>query len=209
MKLKYMTTGLLIGLLASSCGGGGGTDTTAPPPAAQATGSIRGSVTDNAGAPLAGVSVQATATGQTARSATTGTDGSYSFAGVKVGAWLVTVTAPTGYSGGTSSTVTVTENQQATVTTIVLTKLATQAPTTATVAISGSSFVPPNVTIKQGGTVTWRNDDDIAHTATGSGFDTGTLQKSASSTKTFATAGTFSYRCSFHADMSGSVVVVP
>ena len=77
------------------------------------------------------------------------------------------------------------------------------------VTITGFAFSPPSVTVNEGDTVTWTNEDGMAHTATGDGgaFDTGTLADGASATVTFDTAGTFAYLCSIHPTMTGTVVV--
>ena len=78
-----------------------------------------------------------------------------------------------------------------------------------TVTISGLAFLPPSVTVTEGDTVTWTNEDGMPHTATGSGgsFDTGTLADGASGAVTFDTAGTFAYICSIHPTMTGTVIV--
>ena len=78
-----------------------------------------------------------------------------------------------------------------------------------TVTISGLAFSPPSVTVNEGDTVTWTNEDGMPHTATGSGgsFDTGTLADGASAAVTFDTAGTFAYICSIHPTMTGTVIV--
>jgi plastocyanin len=55
--------------------------------------------------------------------------------------------------------------------------------------------------------VTFLNDDDDEHTATGSTFDTGVLNPGASSRKTFATAGAFSFLCAIHPEMRGTITV--
>jgi plastocyanin len=77
----------------------------------------------------------------------------------------------------------------------------------ASVNISGFAYAPVNVVVAQGGTVTWTNKDSAAHTATGSGFDTGSLAQNASKAVTFATKGTFDYVCTFHSNMRGTVTV--
>jgi len=85
------------------------------------------------------------------------------------------------------------------------------AVTSAKVAISNFKFVPPAVTLKQGGKITFTNQDSAQHTATaddGSSFDSGTLAQGQVKTLTFAKAGTFSYHCAFHAFMMAKVVVV-
>jgi plastocyanin len=77
------------------------------------------------------------------------------------------------------------------------------------VTIAGFAFDPATVTIQDGDSVTWTNQDSVAHTATaGHGsFDTGPIANGASDTVTFDTAGTFAYICSIHPQMTGSVVV--
>ncbi len=87
-----------------------------------------------------------------------------------------------------------------------------QAPQ-ATAASSGSvtiadfSFAPATITISQGDTVTWTNNGPTAHSATGSGFDTGIFPAGQSRSHTFNEAGTFSYVCTPHPQMKGTVVV--
>lgn len=78
-----------------------------------------------------------------------------------------------------------------------------------TVAMSGFAFDPATVTIEVGDSVTWENQDGVAHTATGSdgAFDTATVGGGQSATVTFDAAGTFAYTCSIHPTMQGSVVV--
>ncbi|HYV14748.1 MAG TPA: cupredoxin family copper-binding protein [Conexibacter sp.] len=76
------------------------------------------------------------------------------------------------------------------------------------VTIRDFSFGPATITIDAGETVTWINDGPTDHTATGSGFDTGTLKQGQSASHTFATAGTFSYHCTLHPFMKGTVTVV-
>jgi plastocyanin len=77
------------------------------------------------------------------------------------------------------------------------------------VTIAGFAFDPATVTIQVGDSVTWTNEDSVAHTATAEdgSFDTGQLGNGDSETVTFHTAGTFDYICSIHPQMTGSVVV--
>lgn len=77
------------------------------------------------------------------------------------------------------------------------------------VSIARFAFDPATVTIQVDDSVTWTNQDSVAHTATaGDGsFDTGPIANGASDTVTFDTAGTFAYICSIHPQMTGSVVV--
>jgi plastocyanin len=75
-----------------------------------------------------------------------------------------------------------------------------------TVSIT-SNFNPGSVTVPAGGSVTWTNNDSSPHTATGSAFDSGNLNNGQSFTKKFTTAGTFTYVCSYHSNMTGTVKV--
>ena len=83
-----------------------------------------------------------------------------------------------------------------------------QAAASTTVSIRDFSFAPRTVTISPGDTVTWRNTGEEPHTATGSGFDTGTLRTGQSGSHTFSSAGNFSYKCTPHPFMTGTVRVV-
>ena len=69
------------------------------------------------------------------------------------------------------------------------------------------AFLPGTITIQPGESVTWVNNDDKPHTATGGGWDTGTLEPGQSATVEFAEPGTFNYSCQIHPVMTGSVVV--
>lgn len=73
--------------------------------------------------------------------------------------------------------------------------------------ISDFKFSPGTITVNAGDTVRWTNAGPTGHSATGSGFDTGILAKGASGSETFSKAGTFSYICTPHPFMKGTVVV--
>jgi len=79
---------------------------------------------------------------------------------------------------------------------------------TSDVTIRDFSFGPGAVTVHVGDTVTWANAGPTDHTATGAGFDTGVLSRGQSGSHTFTSAGTFSYHCSLHPFMKGTVTVV-
>ncbi len=70
-------------------------------------------------------------------------------------------------------------------------------------------YNPNTVTISPGTTVTWVNDDGMAHTvtATGGAFDSGYLESGKRWSYTFKGAGVFEYICSPHPWMRGKVVV--
>jgi plastocyanin len=73
--------------------------------------------------------------------------------------------------------------------------------------MANRAFSPSSVTIAAGGSVTFANADDRAHTATGRGFESGVLAPGARSRQVFRSSGTFSFLCSIHPEMRGTVVV--
>jgi plastocyanin len=77
------------------------------------------------------------------------------------------------------------------------------------VTIADFQFAPSVVSIAVGDTVTWTNDGPSNHTATATGgeFDSGTLQPGQGFSHTFASPGTFSYVCSIHPEMRGTIEV--
>ncbi len=75
------------------------------------------------------------------------------------------------------------------------------------VRIVDRSFSPANVTVAAGQSITFVNASNDPHTATGSGFDTGSLAPGGSATITRTTPGTFAYRCNFHPEMQGTITV--
>lgn len=75
------------------------------------------------------------------------------------------------------------------------------------VTIKDFKFDPATITINKGETVTWTNEDDADHTATGKSFDSGNMSKGKTFEFTFNEAGTFDYVCSYHSNMKGQVVV--
>jgi plastocyanin len=87
----------------------------------------------------------------------------------------------------------------------------------ATVRIKGnlgaSSYVPSPLQVRVGQTVNWLNEDSIEHTATLEGvFDTGRISPTSAHSEngdqvTFRTAGTFTYHCTIHPGMVGTIVV--
>jgi plastocyanin len=87
------------------------------------------------------------------------------------------------------------------------------APAAAKVDIKDFKFVPDPIRVRAGGSVTWTNSDSAPHTAETDGskpsaFDTGTLKQGDSKKVAFAKAGKFTYFCSFHRFMTGTVEVV-
>jgi plastocyanin len=82
-------------------------------------------------------------------------------------------------------------------------------PTTHAVDISGFAFNPSQLTIAVGDTVTWTNSDSTSHTATADDgtFDSGDLANGDTFSYTFTEAGAFSYVCSYHSSMTGTITV--
>ena len=94
----------------------------------------------------------------------------------------------------------------------------TTAPTTTGTPVSivsGSStltttaYSPNPVTVAVGGTVTWTNNDSVAHTsvANNGAFSSGTIAPGGTFSMTFPSAGSFPYHCSIHPGMVGTVTV--
>ena len=77
----------------------------------------------------------------------------------------------------------------------------------ATVDIKGFAFEPSTITVTNGTTVTWTNRDSVSHTITGDNFDSGSISQGNTCSQTFNDAGTFSYHCSIHPNMKGTVIV--
>jgi plastocyanin len=71
----------------------------------------------------------------------------------------------------------------------------------------GNLFRPRTVSIARGDVVKWVNRDNVSHTSTGSGWDSGNVAPGDSFRRRFRRAGTFRYRCSIHPSMTGTVVV--
>lgn len=81
---------------------------------------------------------------------------------------------------------------------------------TAAVVMSGLAFSPASITVPMGTTVTWTNHDDAPHTVTsksGSTLKSSTLQKGQSYSHMFMMAGTYTYYCAVHPNMTGTVTV--
>ena len=80
----------------------------------------------------------------------------------------------------------------------------------ATVAIEEFTFVPGDITVSAGAKVTWSNADASNHNVV---FDDEAqkgipnIREGQKGTATFSEAGSFSYVCSYHPGMEGTVVV--
>jgi plastocyanin len=97
----------------------------------------------------------------------------------------------------------------------------TQAPLSASVSMVSTgdgygdythTFNPSSVTVRSGGTVTWANNSGQIHNVTFSGSSGAPSNignhDSGSNGRTFQETGSFSYSCTNHAGMHGTVTVV-
>jgi len=71
------------------------------------------------------------------------------------------------------------------------------------------AFTPDKVPVRVGGTVSWRNGDNTTHTITADDgtFDSGNKGSGESFEHTFPKAGEFTYKCTIHTSMKGTVSV--
>jgi plastocyanin len=77
------------------------------------------------------------------------------------------------------------------------------------VTIDNFVFEPAKLTVKAGVTVTWTNRDDIPHTVASPDrlFKSKVMDTGESYSFTFATPGEYTYFCSLHPHMTGTIVV--
>ena len=78
-----------------------------------------------------------------------------------------------------------------------------------TVRINGMRFEPQNLTVKPGTKVTWVHGGQMPHTITGTadGPRSSTLYNGQQYSHTFGEKGLYTYSCSLHPSMTGSVTV--
>jgi plastocyanin len=84
------------------------------------------------------------------------------------------------------------------------------ASASATVTMGDFFFSPSSVTVAVGDAVTWRNTGQAPHNATADdgSFKTPDLSNGGSASHTFSRAGTFTYICTIHPNMHGTVRVL-
>lgn len=77
------------------------------------------------------------------------------------------------------------------------------------ITISGFKFDPATVTVAVGTTVTWTNQDSANHivVADDGSWKSGSLGKGATFSFSFDKAGTYTYICSIHPSMKGTIIV--
>jgi len=82
------------------------------------------------------------------------------------------------------------------------------------VKISNFAFVPQSIAIKAGESVTWTNEDSVQHQIAADpgqpdivNLSSPSMNNGATYSYTFSKAGTWTYHCSIHPSMKGTVVV--
>jgi plastocyanin len=77
------------------------------------------------------------------------------------------------------------------------------------VSMDHSTFIPSEITVAPGTTVTWVNVETMPHTVVdlNKAFRSKTLVKDGTFSFTFTTAGDYNYLCSIHPNMKGKVIV--
>ena len=86
--------------------------------------------------------------------------------------------------------------------------------TSVTIPVGASSlgkaaYMPDDLNVAVGATVTWTNSDSVPHTSTSdaAGWNSGTVAPGGQFSFSFQSAGTFPYHCTIHPGMVGTVVV--
>lgn len=85
----------------------------------------------------------------------------------------------------------------------------TASAASAQASIADRAFLPAQIEVEPGSTLTWTNADDDVHTvtATGGAFSSGDISPGGTFSVTFDAPGRFAYRCIYHGRMVGAVVV--
>lgn len=79
---------------------------------------------------------------------------------------------------------------------------------THTVVMKATSYAPPALTIRRGDTIAWVNEDPFPHTVTAAGaFDSKSIAAGASWKYKPRHAGEYTYSCTFHPNMKGTLGV--
>ncbi len=87
----------------------------------------------------------------------------------------------------------------------------TQAQTNPATSIQmvANAFTPKSLTVKSGTMVKWTNADTVSHTVTADNgsYNSGTIQPGQSYSLTFTIPGTYTYYCTLHSGMTGTIIV--
>ncbi|HYY89161.1 MAG TPA: cytochrome P460 family protein [Chloroflexota bacterium] len=78
------------------------------------------------------------------------------------------------------------------------------------IPIQQYSFLPAEVTVRAGTTVTWSNEDEAVHTVTAvdKSWDSGRLPIGGTFSQTFTDAGEYDFFCTIHPTMKGTISVI-
>lgn len=76
-------------------------------------------------------------------------------------------------------------------------------------SLGNRAFMPDDLDVAVGTTVTWMNTDSVSHTSTSNatGWNSGIVPPGGQFSFAFPSAGTFAYHCAIHPGMVGTVVV--
>ncbi len=83
---------------------------------------------------------------------------------------------------------------------------------TPSVVLENFAFVPPDLTVATGTTVTWTNHDDVSHTVSAddeNAFDSSALGQGMSFSVTAGAPGRYTYFCRIHPFMRATLTVTP
>lgn len=139
----------------------------------------------------------------------------FTFTGVVVFTGLLTlgfVTQSCGSNSQPDSTNAAESTPQAATTNPSIGNQPTEAVTVA-VSISEFAFQPDLISVDRGASVVWTNNDQSPHTATnssgntGEAFDSKRLEAGQAYSMTLTKSGTYTYKCSIHNYMTGTIVV--
>jgi plastocyanin len=83
------------------------------------------------------------------------------------------------------------------------------APAVHVVDIRAFRYEPAALTVERGDSVVWVNHDVVPHTATGpsGAWDTGAIQRDGRAAWVAAQAGSHTYVCAYHPNMTATLVV--
>ena len=82
-------------------------------------------------------------------------------------------------------------------------------PVPYSVWMENNAFGPNSITVPENATVTWTNKDEMPHTVSSTSglFDGGYISSGGTYSYKFTSTGTFTYKCSNHSGMTGSITV--
>ena len=75
------------------------------------------------------------------------------------------------------------------------------------ISIMNFAFVPSSITVRKGETIVWTNKDTTPHTVTGGDLKSNPLNQGQTYSFAYDRVGTFTYHCSIHPSMTGTVTV--